>query len=186
MNTKKVSIITVFAALTVLINLSPIKIPAPYAPFLIYQLWEIPITTATLLFGFSIGVGISIINTMVLLVIFPGALPTGPFYNLVAILSMLVGVYGIEKLSSGLHFNSKTISVAFFSTSLGSLTRVVTMTIVNWAFLPYPPPVGFSIPAEALPAILPAIAFFNATLALYTIPLGYIFAKAIKNRLSPS
>jgi len=62
----------------------------------------------------------------------------------------------------------------------------VAMTFVNWTFLPYPPPIGFSIPAEALPVILPSIAFFNATLTLYTIPLGYIFAKAIKGRLSPS
>ena len=57
--------------------------------------------------------------------------------------------------------------------------RVVIMTIVNWAFLRYPPPVGFSIPVEALVAILPVIAVFNATLALYTIPLGDLIARAV-------
>jgi riboflavin transporter FmnP len=78
MDSKKISILIVFAALTVFLNISPIKIPAPYAPFLIYQLWEIPIVTVSLLYGFQMGISVSIINTLILLLIYPGALPTGP------------------------------------------------------------------------------------------------------------
>ena len=51
MNTKTVATIAVFSALAIALNLSPFKIPAPFAPFLIYQIWEIPIVAAFLLFG---------------------------------------------------------------------------------------------------------------------------------------
>ena len=72
----------------------------------------------------------------------------------------------------------ETILTAF-ATALGSITRVGIMTIVNWAFLRYPYPVGYNIPVEALTAMLPVIGFFNATLALYTIPLGYFVSRAV-------
>ena len=90
MNTKTVAIIGVFAALGIVLNVSPLKVPAPYAPFLIYQVWEIPIVVAFLLYGTRVGGLITVINTIALLAIFPGALPTGPFYNMAAILSMLL------------------------------------------------------------------------------------------------
>ena len=177
---RTVATVALFTALTVALNLSPVKIPAPYAPFLIYQVWEIPIVAAFILYGLRAGVAISIFNTLVLLAVFPGVLPTGPLYNLVAVLSMLIGVYIIQRLvvqSVGKH---RDILVVSLSTGLGIMTRVVIMTIVNWAFLRYPPPVGFSIPVEALVAMLPIIGVFNATLALYTIPLGHLIAKAVR------
>lgn len=182
MNSKTIATTAVFAAITVVLSLSPFKVPAPYAPFLIYQLWEIPIVAASLLYGFRVGVAISIINTLVLLGVFPGALPTGPFYNLAAVLSTLVGVYVVQKFM-GKHFSKRRdIISVIFSTILGTTVRVGVMTIVNWTVLSYPPPIGFSIPAEAVTAMLPVIGLFNATLALYTIPIGYFLARAIGSR----
>jgi len=61
--------------------------------------------------------------------------------------------------------------------------RVVVMTLVNWAFIRYPPPIGFSMPEEVIIGILPLVAFFNATLALYTIPVGYALARAVSFRI---
>ena len=48
MNTKAISLTIVFTALTVALNpnLTGIFLAAPYAPFLIYQIWEIPIVAA--------------------------------------------------------------------------------------------------------------------------------------------
>ena len=63
------------------------------------------------------------------------------------------------------------------STALGIIMRVAVMTIVNWIFLPYPPPIGFSMPAEAVVTMLPVVGFFNVTLALYTVPIGYLLAR---------
>ena len=67
------------------------------------------------------------------------------------------------------------------ATGLGALFRVVVMTLVNWVFVRYPPPIGFSMTEEAILAILPFVAFFNATLALYTVPIGYMLAGAISS-----
>ena len=183
MDSKKISILVVFAALTVFLNISPIKIPAPYAPFLIYQLWEIPIVTVLVLYGFSMGIYVSIINTLILILIYPGALPTGPIYNFIAVVSMLLGIYIIKKLSLNfIKIENEKISIVV-STILGTIMRVITMTIVNWIVLPFPPPIGFSIPPDVVLTFLPLIGFFNATLTLYTIPFGEILAKAIKIRI---
>jgi riboflavin transporter FmnP len=178
MDTKALATIAIFGAITIVLNLSPFKIPAPFAPYLIYQIWEIPIVAAFLLYGLTVGFSISVINTLVLLAVFPGELPTGPIYNLAAVLSTLLGLIIIQKLSGHLSKRRDTI-LTTAATASGIITRVVIMTIVNWVFLRFDPPVGFGIPAEALPAMLPVIGFFNATIVLYTIPLGYIIARAV-------
>jgi len=180
MNAKIVATAAAFAALTVVLNLS-FKIPAPFAPFLYYQIWEVPIVAAFLLYGPSMGIATALINTLVLLAIFPGALLTGPLYNLAAILGMLLGIYVTHRVMARHSKVSKGTMIPIFITALGVVSRVGVMSFVNWAFLRYPPPVGFSIPEQALTMMLPIIGLFNATLALYTIPIGYILAKAVSS-----
>lgn len=179
-NTKTIAVIITFSAITIVLNLSPIKIPAPYAPFLIYQIWEIPIVAAFLLYGSTAGILITLINTATLIVVFPGALPTGPLYNLAAILSMLLGI-GIVKMLIGKHSQKHEAFLATSFTLSGTILRVGVMAFVNWAFLRFPPPVGYSMPEEAIIATIPLVVLFNFTLALYTIPLGYLLEKAVKS-----
>jgi hypothetical protein len=57
------------------------------------------------------------------------------------------------------------------------------MSLINYTFLPFPPPIGFGMPTEAVVASLPVIGFFNATLALYTIPIGYLLDRIIRLRM---
>jgi riboflavin transporter FmnP len=193
MNTKTIATTIVFASLTVVLNpaFTKMGIPAPYAPFLIYQIWEIPIVAAFLLIGPKSGVSISILNAAVLLALFPGALPTGPFYNLAAVLSMLLGIYTAHKLitrgvsqekakNSTFQYGTKLITA---STVLGIIFRVGIMTIINYALLRYPSPIGYSYPEGAIIYWVPLIGFFNATLALYTIPLGHLIAKAVSSNI---
>ncbi|MEM2912105.1 MAG: hypothetical protein QW146_06340 [Candidatus Bathyarchaeia archaeon] len=182
LDTKTIALGATFAALTIVLNISPVKIPAPYAPYLIYQIWEIPIVAAFLLYGLAASILIAIINTLVLLAVFPGMLITGPIYNFAAVMSMLFGLV-MPKIGkrNPQKYNEKS-AVAMFTT-FGIIFRVVIMTFVNWTFLRFPPPVGFGLPEEAVVASLPFIAFFNATLAFYTIPIGYLIAKAIKSRV---
>ena len=181
MNTKRIAIISMFTAVTVALVLSPLKIPAPYAPFLIYQIWEIPIVMALLLYGSSIAVSISVLNTIILLAVYPGSLPVGPLYNLAAVLSMLMGIYIVQRLARGRF--EKVIGLTVSSTAIGITTRVGVMSIVNWIAMPYPYPIGFGVPPEAALVLLPIIGLFNATVALYTIPSGYFLARAISHRI---
>jgi len=178
-NSKTTATTAIFAALTVALNLGPFKIPAPYATFLYYQIWEIPIVTAFLVIGPWIGAAVAVMNTAALLVLFPGALPTGPIYNLTAVFSMFLGIYLAHWLTVRRPGAPNEAVLTSSSTALGIITRVATMTFVNWAFLGYPPPVGFSLPKEAVMAMLPLVGFFNATLVLYTVPTGYILARAV-------
>lgn len=182
MNTKAIASIIVFAALTIALNLSsPIKIPAPYAPFLIYQIWEIPIVAAFLLYGTVIGFSIAVLNTLVLFAVFPGELPTGPLYNLAAILSMLLGMIIVKKIAEQHSQKFGETSLNILVTSSGIIFRIITMAVVNWTFLRFPPPVGFSMPEQVIVMMVPLVVIFNATLALYTIPLGYFVARAVKS-----
>ena len=178
MKTKTIAAIAVFTAISVALVLSPAKFPAPFAPFLKYQIWEIPIVVAFLLYGPSVGFSTSIINTMVLLAVYPGDLPISPLYNLAAVLSMLLGVYIIQRFAS--YFTRGPKILVILSTALGCVLRVGFMSVVNWAFLRYPYPIGYNMPVEAIVAMLPIIGLFNATVALYTIPLSYIISRAAR------
>ncbi len=176
-NTKTVAVVALFAALTIVLNFSPLKIPAPYAPFLIYQVWEIPIVAALLLFGTVTAILIGFMNTAILIAVYPGALPTGPLYNLAAVLSMLVGILVMKTLIKRHPSKHEVLFVALLTVS-GTLLRTVMMVLANWALLRFPSPVGYSMPEAAIIATIPLVAFFNATLASYTIPAGYSLTKA--------
>jgi riboflavin transporter FmnP len=187
MNTKELATTIVFAALTVALNpgVSGIGVPAPYEPFLIYGLWEIPIVAAFLLISPASGIIISLLNALVLFAFFPGPLPTGPLYNLIAIFSMLLGLYiarrFINRESTNQH--QKVLKIAAASTILGITLRVVVMTLVNFVTLQQPYPIGFQFTELAALAFLPTGALFNGTVVLYTIPMGEFIANVIKSRL---
>ncbi len=193
MDTKKLTIIIVFAAVTVALNpaLTGIAIPAPYAPFLIYQIWEIPIVAAFALINLRSAVAIALMNMIILLAIFPGALITGPLYNLLATLSMLLGIYIAHKLLTRKKTTvedakstlKKQTIIIIAATALGVIFRTGLMTVVNYTVLRYEPPIGYAMPETAILAAIPLIALFNATLALYTVPLGHIVANAVKKNL---
>ena len=187
MNTKTLATTIIFAALTVALNpaVSGIGVPAPYAPFLIYGLWEIPIVAAFLLISPASGIIISLLNAAVLFAFFPGPLPTGPFYNLIAIFSMLLGLYIARRfITREVAHQQKVLKIAAASTILGIALRVTLMTVVNYVTLQQPYPIGFELDEMAvLVTYIPSTALFNGTVALYTVPIGEFIANVIKSRL---
>jgi riboflavin transporter FmnP len=191
MNTKAITLTIVFAALTVALNpdISKIFFPAPYAPFLLYQIWEIPIVAAFILINPKSALAIAALNAVVLFAIFPGASPLGPFYNLVAILSMLLGLYVANKLfAKRLTQTNDTIlswksggKMVIAYTALGVAFRTGIMSVFNYVTLRFDAPVGYGLPEAAIVSYyVPATSLFNATLALYTIPIGFFIAMVIK------
>jgi riboflavin transporter FmnP len=175
--TRKLSLIALFTALAYILNVA-ISIPAPYADFLIYEVWEVPILLSLLLLDFTAGAAVAFLNMMVLEVVKPGPLPTGPVYNFLAIISMFAGVLAAERLSSG----RGRVAAVGLATLLGGASRTLVMTVVNALVLPQPYPVGFSIPVAALPALLALIGVFNFTTAVYTVPLAYTVKEAVVSR----
>lgn len=191
MNTKTLALIIIFVALTMALNVAGPKIPAPYAPFLYYQIWEIPIVVAFLALGVIAGLIISAINTVILTIYFTGGFsPLGPVYNLVAILSMMLGIYipyliatrgcKTENLADTLKKHAKMISIS--ATASGIVVRIAVTSVVNYFTLQQPSPVGFSYKPEAALAFLPLGALFNGTVALYTVPVAFAIAIPVLSR----
>ena len=176
---RRLSVIGLFVALAIILNLV-VKIPAPYAGFLTYEIWEIPIVAAFLLFGFSIAIPVAALNFLILLM-FPGVILAGPLYNLIALLSMLGGVALALKISKS--FSSK-YSPVVLATVFGTVFRVLVMTPVNAILLQFSPPLGFGLHYLAVLPLLPPIAFFNGTVAIYTIPIAFIVARESKRRIA--
>lgn len=190
MNTKGLTLIIVFIALTIALNVAGPKIPAPYAPFLFYELWEIPIVLVFLAIGPKAGIVTATINAIILIAIFPGALLLGPVYNLIAVLAMLLGIYipykiairgcKTENISDFLRQHIKMLSIS--ATTLAVILRVAIMTVVNYWALPQSPPIGFYMTKSATIAYLPLLAVFNATVVLYTVPIALGITVAITYR----
>jgi riboflavin transporter FmnP len=171
-----VSLVALFTALAVVLN--GLTVPAPYAGFLLYGVWEVPVLLALLMLGFRGGLAVAALNGLALEFINPGGLPTGPLYNLVAEVSMFAGVLGASKLTQG----RGTVVLVAAATSLGAAVRTGVMTAVNWIVLPQPYPVGFSVPQAAIPGLLLFIGVFNATVSLYVVPGAFGIRKAIASR----
>ena len=151
MNTKSLAFVIIFVALTTVLNIYGPKIPFPFAPFLYYSLWEIPIVAAFLVIGPKTGFFVAVLNCLLLLAVFPGNLPTGPFYNLIAELAMLLGVYGAYKIVTykcpaeniGNYLKQHKLLLSVSTTALGITTRVIITTITNYFLIAQPSPVGF-------------------------------------------
>ncbi|MCL2686717.1 MAG: hypothetical protein FWE73_10110 [Candidatus Bathyarchaeota archaeon] len=192
MNTKKLAITILFAALAIVLNptLTHIALPYPFMQGLVYQIWEIPIVIAFLIVSPLSGITVSLLNTGVLFVIFPGVMPTGPLYNLLATLAMQIGIYVAVAIGkkiyccknpqANIYAGGKCLLIA---TGLGVLARVAFMSVILYFALPQVPPIGYALNQAATIASLPFAALFNATLALYTISISWIIAQRVQKVL---
>src|SRR2546426_12311495 len=176
---RRLSLEALLTALAVILNLT-ISVPAPYLTYLTYEVWEVPIVLALLMLGLRSGVTVAVLNSIVLELVKPQALPTGPLYNLAAIVAMFVGILAAQRVAKRRGWGVATLFAV--STSLGVITRTSIMTVVNAIALPLAYPIGFGVPVSQVPALLSLIGFFNFTVALYTIPLAYSMQRAIAAR----
>jgi riboflavin transporter FmnP len=187
MNSKKITIIIAFTALTIALN--PIRIPTIYWPGFFYRLWEIPIVVAFLLFGPRIGIAIGTMNALSQIILFP--LPAGILaypWGLVATLSMLAGLYfgqrilKLNRTKYNQDCSSKPILVLTF---FGIVFRACIMPFVDYAVYNslLPIALGRTFTETYVLALIPGIIIFNIIVPLYTIPVSYLVAKKISGTL---
>jgi riboflavin transporter FmnP len=181
MKTRDLAVGIVFSALAIVLNFL-LRVPAPFATFLYYQIWEIPILTAFFLFGITVLLFVTGVNFVILFLFFQGDSPLGPVYWLVAWLSMMAGIGLIKILLDRRALKNVAVTAALY-TAFGVAFRTAVMILVNYSVLRFPPPVGFSLPELVIVGYVPLIAFFNATLALYTIPIGYSLAQIVARNI---
>lgn len=175
------SLVALFTALAVVLN--GLTVPAPFATFLLYGIWEIPVLLALLLLGFWGGAAVAALNGLALEFVNPGGLPTGPLYNFIAEVSMFAGVMAVQALAKRRGWGR--VPLVAGATAGGALTRTGTMTLVNYMVLAQPYPIGFGsfgVTQAAVPGLLVLIGAFNVTVALYTIPAAFSVLSAVMSR----
>lgn len=182
MNSKSIGAIIAFTALTTALNF--VRIPVPYMPTFYYQMGDIVIVIAFLLFGMKTGVTVAVLNMLVTMAIFtgPGGFVGAPYY-LVAVLTMVFGIYLFEKIikpkiQTKRHAATKSASLA---TVFGILTRTLIMLPLDYAVYSFLVSLvsGLSISTAygIVLASMPGIILYNITVPIYVIPTSYYIAK---------
>ena len=188
METKTITLIIAFAALTIALNV--IKIPTFYWPGFNYRIYEIPIVVAFLLFGPKIGVSVTVLNVIGQLFLFPvpGGLVAYPF-GLIAILVMMLGVYFANilvkgRVSSASNFHQGRTVI--YLTIFGVVFRTLIMPIMDFFVLYHvllPLILGRTFAETYMVGLIPGMIVFNATVPLYTIPISCFVAKRVNKSL---
>ena len=188
MDTRAIAMTIAFAAITIVLNpaISGVGVPFPPLPSLIYNIWEIAIIAAFLLMGFKSGISIAVLNSLFLFAVYPG--PSNSIFavgNSVAASSMMVGIYIANRFTRKNRPKEKPFGARKIALSiiLAMLLRIVVMAPIMFAIL------HFGILAPKIPdslivtIVLPIQAVFNITIALYTIPSGFLLAKVVSRNL---
>ncbi len=188
MNSKAIATTVVFTAVTVALNpiFTGLAIPAPFFPMVLYYIWEIPIAAIAFLISPKHGILVALVNMAVMLAIGQGLVIQQPFYQSVAAICSLIGMHFALKITQHRSIQQDATSkrnLPALSTALGILVRVGIMAFLAYALFRLPI-IGFSLPDRAILAIIPLIALYDATLPLYTIPIGYLIARTINKNLA--
>jgi hypothetical protein len=188
MNTKTITAVIVFAALTISLNpaISKIAVPTVYFGNANYTFMEVPIVAALLLFGPMCGVAVGLIGGASLILYFPR--PFNVPLTILAILCTEFGIYLAYKIVSrkaSKRSSPPGIKLLIYSTALGILFRVGIMEIVHYLFGRYLIGyfIGNNLPDSILISLIPLWAIFYGTQMLYTIPIGYYVAKVANRNL---
>ncbi len=191
MNTKTITLIVAFGALTIALN--AVKIPTFYWPGFNYRIYEIPIVVAFLLFGFKVGISVTALCVLGQLLFFqvPGGIVAYPF-GLLAIFVMMLGVY-LAGILVKRRFQSASVvhegRIALYLTTLGVAFRALIMPPLDFGVLYHfllPVALGRTFTEVYMVGLLPGMFVFNATVPLYTIPISYFVAKRVNKSLNLS
>jgi len=185
MKTKTIALIIAFSAVAIVLNPAfRLTFPVFYMPTsgLFYQFFEIPIVAALLLLGFRSGVAVGVLNSTAMVFLYPGNYFLYAAGNLLAVTSMMVGMYLSIRLyesRAGSNSDFKRTKVVLFSTAFGILFRVLAMTPFWYGVVQ----VFYPDPSHTFMIVLPLQAIFNSTLPLYTIPIAFLIARTINKNL---
>ncbi len=188
MNSKTLGLVIAFTALATALNL--VRIPVPFLFGYSYQLGDIILVIAFLLFGIKIGLTIAIADMFVSMTIYPNPVGIiGAPYYLFSVLTMVLGVYIFgrilkSRIQNKPFFKAKS---AALSTVCAVFTRTLLMLPMDFLVFPYLVFIvsGLSI-SEAFNSVLiamPAIVLYNITVPIYVVPISYLVAKKVSVHL---
>ena len=189
MNTKAIGIIIAFSALTTVLNL--VRIPVPFLPTYSYQLGDIAIVAAFLLFGPKYGILVSFLNMFMSMTILfgPGSF-VGPPYYFISVLAMLFGLYASQKIVAWRNIQTKNYRLfkpALLATLLCILTRTLIMLPIDYTvyglLVSLVSGLSISVAYSIVIATMPSIILYNITVPLYVIPTSFFISGKIAKGL---
>lgn len=183
MESKKITLVIVFAALTIVLNsrFPGLVIPS-FFPGLWFYFWEIPLVVALLLLGLKYSIFIATLNGVFLFASYAGLGFNNPVAHFISSLTTLLGVYVGQKIIGNLHLGAKKCSKSkevIVSTILAVIIRIVIMLPV--VFVSFQ--LVFSFTADEIFAFFPLLIPYDIIVVSYTVPIAYFIESKIKDKL---
>lgn len=183
MNAKSIALTITFGAVAIALN--AVRIPTIFYPGVPYQLSQIPILVAFLLFGTEIGVLVGVLNVAGGLALFPLG-PSGIIIypmDLVSVLIMFAGLYVAsrfirlnEEREGSVFWKKPVVGLTTFATAFrGGIMPLIDYGVIYHVLLPLV--LGLRLPEAYIAGLVPAFILYNVTVPLYTVPIAYIVAK---------
>jgi hypothetical protein len=185
MNAKSIALTLTFTA--VAITLNSVRIPAIFYPGNSFQISQIPIVVAFLLFGVRIGVLVGFLNLIGGFFLFPlGAIGYIVYpMDFVSLLPMFAGIFLANRLAaqvneSGRFSFLKNPAVGLTTGAIvfrGGIMPFIDYGLVNHILIPLI--AGFQRSEAAIIALVPAFVLYNVIVALYTVTAAYLIATRV-------
>jgi riboflavin transporter FmnP len=182
MNTKSIALTITFAAAA--IALYAIKIPSLFYPGVPFQISQIPIVVAFLLFGFRVGIFVGFLDLVGGLALFPLG-PNGIILYAMDFLSTLIMFIGLYLGSRFITCNDESGGLSFWKKPLvgftGSATAFRGLVMPFFDYMAFrvlvPLVLGINLPEAYILGLVPAFVLYNIIVTLYTVPVAYVVAK---------
>jgi len=189
MDAKSIALITIFAALAIVLN--AVRIPTFYWGNYVYTLSEIPVLVAFLIYGLKIGLLVEVIHIAGQEIFFPvgvGGIVVYPM-GLIVMPLMVFGMYLAKKLINRKPASENQISEkrkAIYYTGIVAAVRGGLMPLADY-FILYnfllPLVLDRVFPSAYLAGLVPAFIVYNVTCALYAVPIAYFVARQASKHL---
>jgi riboflavin transporter FmnP len=189
MDAKSIALITIFAALAIVLN--AVRIPTFYWGNYVYTLSEIPVLVAFLIYGFKIGILVEVLNIAGQEIFFPvgiGGIVVYPM-GLIVLPLMVFSIYLARKLIARKPASESQISekkTVIIWTGVAAAVRGGLMPLADY-FLLYnfllPLVLGRVMPAAYVAGLVPAFIVYNVTNALYAVPVARFIARQASKHL---
>ena len=159
---------------------SGLKLPFPWYPNLKFDFTGVPIALGLLMYGLPSATVTALVAGLGIFVRSGNFLSASmkSVAELATVGGMAFGLYFTARLGPGMPDQNgrRVMSVV---TVYGLFSRVLLMTVVNWAVLP----VFYGVPLEVTYGLLPLIGVFNVIQGGVTILLGFFFNEAVRRRI---
>lgn len=183
MQSKKVTLVIVFAALTIVLNshVPGLVIPS-FFPGLWFYFWEIPLVVSLFLLGLKYSTVVATINGLFLFVFYAGMGFNNPVPHFISSLTTLLGVYAGQKIIKKWFWETEKFSTTkqvVVSTICAATLRVIVMLPV--VFISFK--LVFDFTAEEIIAVFPLLIPYDIIVVAYTVPLAYFIESKIREKI---